>query len=105
MHYYKHQAEQELGFLCLNSPLESIPEGYVEISQEQYENDIASLNTQPPANLQTMLQINSLKQQLAATDYQAIKYAEGWINEQDYAPIKAQRQAIRDQINQLEQQL
>ena len=37
------------------------------------------------------------------TDYQAIKYAEGQLTEEEYAPIKAQRQAWRDEINLLEQ--
>lgn len=43
--------------------------------------------------------------QLAATDYQAIKHSEGLISEEDYAPIKAQRQALRDRINELEERL
>ena len=47
-------------------------------------------------------QIEALKAQLSATDYKAIKYAEGWISEADYAETKAERQAIRDQINALE---
>lgn len=47
-------------------------------------------------------QIAELKTQLAATDYKAIKYAEGWITEEEYAPIRAERQVIRDQINELE---
>lgn len=47
-------------------------------------------------------QVSELKAQLAATDYKAIKYAEGWITEEEYAPIRAERQAIRDQINSLE---
>lgn len=46
--------------------------------------------------------VAELKQKLAETDYQAIKYAEGWISEEEYAPIKAQRQAWRDRINELE---
>ena len=46
-----------------------------------------------------------LKQKLAKTDYQAIKFAEGLISEEEYAPIKAQRQAWRDEINQLESKL
>lgn len=50
------------------------------------------------------LQIVELKAQLAATDYKAIKHSEGLISEEDYAPIKAQRQAWRDQINVLEAQ-
>ena len=49
--------------------------------------------------------INELKAFLQATDYQAIKYAEGFISETDYAPIKAQRQAWRDEINALEAEL
>lgn len=49
--------------------------------------------------------IDVLKQQLSDTDYQAIKYAEGQISAEDYEPIKAQRQAWRDEINELELQL
>ena len=47
-------------------------------------------------------EIAELKQKLADTDYNAIKYAEGWIDSEDYAPIKAERQAWRDRINELE---
>lgn len=47
--------------------------------------------------------IAELKSKLSKTDYQAIKYAEGQITEEEYAPIKAQRQAWRDEINLLEQ--
>lgn len=49
-----------------------------------------------------MAEIAMLKEQLAESDYKAIKYAEGWISAEDYAPIKAERQALRDQINELE---
>jgi phage-related minor tail protein len=49
--------------------------------------------------------IIALKMNLAKTDYQAIKYGEGAITEEEYAPIKAQRQAWRDEINNLENQL
>lgn len=49
------------------------------------------------------LEITDLKQQLRDTDYQAIKYAEGAISEEDYAAMKAQRQAWRDRINELEE--
>lgn len=49
--------------------------------------------------------IAELKYKLMQTDYQAIKYAEGQLSEEEYAPIKAQRQAWRDEINVLEQQL
>ena len=46
--------------------------------------------------------ISELKRLLAESDYKAIKYAEGFIPEDEYAPIKAQRQAWRDEINLLE---
>ena len=49
--------------------------------------------------------INELKALLQETDYQAIKYFEGFISETDYTPIKAQRQAWRDEINALEAEL
>lgn len=48
-------------------------------------------------------EIKELKQKLSDTDYQAIKYAEGQISEEEYQPIKEQRQAWRDRINELEE--
>lgn len=49
--------------------------------------------------------IDKLKQNLLNTDYQAIKYAEGELNEEEYAPIKAQRKEWRTEINRLEEEL
>jgi len=49
--------------------------------------------------------INDLKQNLSSTDYQAIKYAEGQMTESEYSAIKSQRQAWRDEINQLEENI
>ena len=48
------------------------------------------------------IKIQELKDKLAQTDYKAIKYAEGQLSEEEYAPIKAQRQEWRDEINRLE---
>lgn len=50
-------------------------------------------------------EIKELKQKLSDTDYQAIKYAEGQISEEEYASIKEERQAWRDRINELEAEL
>ena len=47
-------------------------------------------------------EIAELKAKLASTDYQAIKYAEGVLSEEEYADMKAQRQLWRDRINELE---
>lgn len=41
--------------------------------------------------LKLKFRIIALKQALKNTDYQAIKYAEGLLTEEEYAPIKAQR--------------
>ena len=49
--------------------------------------------------------IAELKLLLQATDYQAIKYAEGFISEEDYLPIKQTRQEYRNEINELETQI
>lgn len=49
--------------------------------------------------------IDETKAKLSQTDYQAIKYAEGFISETDYAQMKALRQAYRDEINRLEAEL
>jgi L-alanine-DL-glutamate epimerase-like enolase superfamily enzyme len=49
--------------------------------------------------------IEMLKSELASTDYKAIKYAEGWMTDEEYAPIKAARQALRDEINALEKEI
>ena len=46
--------------------------------------------------------IMRLRGLLGATDYIAIKYAEGLLTEEEYAPHKAQRQVWRDVINELE---
>lgn len=46
-----------------------------------------------------------LKAELQKTDYKAIKYSEGWLTEEEYAPVKAERQALREEINRLEQEI
>lgn len=52
-----------------------------------------------------LIEIDELKRKLLETDYQAIKYAEGQISEEEYLPIKEQRQSWRDRINELEAEL
>ena len=46
--------------------------------------------------------IAELKRMLADTDYKAIKYAEGLISDEEYMPIKAERESWRKKINRLE---
>ena len=46
--------------------------------------------------------IERLKDELYATDYKAIKHSEGLISDEDYQPIKEERQLIRAEINKVE---
>ena len=62
----------------------------------------AAIETSPEYKAQ---QIAELKAQLSATDYKAIKYAEGWLSWEEYTPVRAERQAIREKINALEAEL
>lgn len=54
------------------------------------------------AEQERLNRITELKQLLAESDYKAIKYAEGWLSAEEYADTKAQRQAWRNEINELE---
>lgn len=47
-------------------------------------------------------EINGLKNLLEQSDYQAIKFAEGSITEDEYKEERAKRQSFRDKINELE---
>lgn len=64
------------------------------IKNETYELDIqiAEINRQ----------ISEYKEKLNQSDYKALKYLEGFISEDDYKPIKEERQKYRDKINSLE---
>lgn len=46
--------------------------------------------------------IERLKDELHASDYKAIKHSEGLISDEDYQPIKEERQLIRAEINKVE---
>lgn len=49
-------------------------------------------------------EINSLKLLLAQTDYQALKFSDGAMAEDGYAPIRQKRAEWRTRINELESQ-
>ena len=66
----------------------------VQVPQEPTEEEVAEM--------QRLNRIAELKQLLAESDYKAIKYAEGWLTADEYAATKAERQAWRDEINELE---
>jgi hypothetical protein len=98
-YYYKHKENKS--FLNLKTPLND--ENYIEITEEEF-NELTYVEPLVIDNTKATKrkEISRLKAQLQATDYQAIKYAEGWLTEEEYAPIKAERQAMRNRINELE---
>ena len=49
------------------------------------------------------IQINTLKEQLAETDYKALKFIDGEFTEEEYAPIREERKNYRTRINELEE--
>lgn len=63
--------------------------------EELHNDDIQDINRE----------INVLKKRLFDTDYKAIKYAEGWLTDKEYAEVKAQREEWRKRINKLEASL
>lgn len=54
------------------------------------------------AKREKIARIAELKRLLTASDYKAIKYAEGALTPEEYAETKAERQAWRNEINELE---
>lgn len=52
-----------------------------------------------------MAEIAALKSFLEATDYQAIKHADGALSDEEYADTQVKRQQWRDKINEYEAQI
>lgn len=55
--------------------------------------------------MQIQSEIAGLKQILAGSDYKALKHADGVLSDEEYATAKAERQALRDRISELEESL
>lgn len=95
MFYYKNGKS----YLKVERQLKGAMVGeWVAITEEEYE--LAHPKKQVDANKNRIAQ---LKRELAKTDYQCLKWSEGWLTDEEYAPIKAHRQQLRDQINALEE--
>lgn len=50
------------------------------------------------AEIDEQFKLRQLKEELASTDYEAIKYVEGWFTDEEYEPIKRHREELREQI-------
>ena len=94
------------GILYPKSELESISAWWQEHREydiNEYEDHVEIVKRDPLLDIPYHIQ--ELKQKLLDSDYKAIKYAEGYLTDEEYEPIKAQRQAWRDEINSLQNKL
>jgi hypothetical protein len=66
----------------------------------EYEREVVN-----PRIFEIQQRLQDIRMELAAGDYKAIKYAEGATPEEEYAPVKAARQALRAEYNKLEAEL
>lgn len=72
------------------------------INAYQFINGKLTLDEEKIKKIKDKEKIGVLKQELVDTDYEAIKYSEGWFTDEEYAPIKAMREELREQIRALE---
>ena len=87
--------------LSNNIPIEDVQVS--DINHGYYPKDVCPMKTEEDKlEDQYRLEIQQLKKQLSDSDYKAIKFAEGQINESEYASVRAERQGYRDRINELE---
>ena len=95
-----HGTDESPNIKEILSPVEM---GWNEVNEEVARREAYnSLYTIEEVATEPAEEIAELKAKLAATDYQAIKYAEGALSAEEYEPIKVQRQEWRDRINELE---
>ena len=89
--------------LSNNIPVEDVQVS--DINHGYYPKEVCPMKTeQDKLKDQYRLEITQLKKALSDTDYKAIKYAEGQISEEEYAPDKLQRAYWRQRINLIQQE-
>jgi len=92
--------------------LEPLPRNSIEYAMDNPESIKIGIDTfennqvvsQPiPEEILRIRRIDFLKKCLNDTDYMAIKHADGALTDEEYEVMRLQRQAWRDEINELEQ--
>lgn len=119
--HYNEVTKKVEGFYPDSVEYAAIPEPYIEVTDERHAELVEMANSGKELYVKSIKdkefalrdiivsqeqqrqnRIAELKSLLAQTDYQAIKYAEGQLSASEYAEMKKQRQAWRDEINELE---
>ena len=106
------------GWVCFRYPYDlDEPVGELEVSEEQFEKTmscpthyawrvvngglVCEQYEEIPEKEADYKEYKSLLAQLSASDYKAIKYVEGEYTEEEYAPIRAERAALRARAGEL----
>lgn len=86
----------EVNGMKLLSPSESVllANGWERVTNEPTEAEVEEM--------ERVAEIDGLKALLMESNDEALKFAEGWLSAEEYAPTKAQRQQWRARINELE---
>lgn len=74
---------------------DKIIDGKIVKDDEGYSSHIEEAETKESSEIE----LAKLKAEMAETDYKTLKYAEGILTEEEYAPIKTERASLRDKIN------
>lgn len=83
-----------------------VAESWIEVTKEEYEaHTHHELSASEKEKARIRREIAVLKSKLAATDYKCLKFVDGALTEEEYTEVKTERQALRDEINELESQL
>ena len=96
---YKRGWDIENNYISIEDTQQSDINGWT------YRKDKCPHKTQEMIDRENAIQeISRLKKQLSDTDYKAIKFAEGILTEEEYAPDKLQRAYWRQRINLIQQE-
>lgn len=83
--------------IVANVATNQIEEVEYEVSDEEL-----ALEVKQNAISNAQMRMNEIEQELKASDYKAIKYAEGLYTDEEYAKTKSIRSSLRDEYNLLE---
>lgn len=94
-------------YIIIENP-EDIQIGFDKVINGKLVKDSKSLENYKKKMEQVLIiesNIRELKRLLAESDYKLYKFMDGALSEEEYAPIRQQRQSYRDSINILEAEL
>ena len=92
MRYYYKKGNS---YLSVKSPR---GEGYTPITEEEFNSHNQRKAIEEDKNF---IEIQKLKAQRNETNSKTLDYVDGLLSEEEYAPIRAKRKALREQIKQL----